>query len=76
MRDIEGEYNPSTNELSPSRGLDLDCETKARIQHQAGNDEKNLIVFRVQTELIGKVAAMVIACIEHKPEGVGVGEEL
>jgi hypothetical protein len=57
-----------TKELSPSRGVDLDCDTKLHVQHQAGNNEKNLVVFWVQTESIGKVAAIVIACIEHKPE--------
>jgi hypothetical protein len=65
----------ATNELSPSHGADLDCDTKLRIQHQAGNTEKNLVVFRVQTELIGKVAAMVIAHTEHKPEQLCIGEE-
>ncbi len=38
---------------------------KSCIQSQAGNDEKRLILFRVQTESIGKVAAMVIAHVEH-----------
>jgi hypothetical protein len=58
----------ATKELSPSHGVDLDCDTKLHEQRQADNNEKNLVVFRVQMESIGKVAAMVIACIEHKPE--------
>jgi hypothetical protein len=65
----------ATKELSPSCGVDLDCDTKLHVQCQTGNDEKNLKVFRIQTELIGKVAAMVIAHIEHKPEPLGIGEE-
>ncbi len=48
--------------------LDLDCDTEFHVQRQAGNNEMNLDVFRVLTELIGKVAAMVIAHIEGKPE--------
>ncbi len=56
----------ATKELSPSHGLDLDCDAKLRIPHQAGNNEKNLVVCWVQTDLIGKVGAMVIACIECK----------
>ena len=35
----------------------------------------NFVVFRVQTESTDKVAAMVVACIEQKPEGWGPGEE-
>ncbi len=65
-----------TWELSSSHGVDLDCDTKLCEQQQAGNNDKNLVVIWIQTESIDKVAAMVIACIEHKPEQVGVGEEL
>ena len=35
---------------------------------QAGNDEKCLILFWIQMESIGEVAAMVIACVEREPE--------
>jgi hypothetical protein len=42
---------------------------------QAGYDEKYLVVFGLQTESTGKVAAMVVARIEHKPEGLGIGDE-
>ena len=35
----------------------------------------NLVAVRLQTESIGEVAAMVIACIEHKPEQLCVGDE-
>jgi hypothetical protein len=42
---------------------------------QAGDDEKHLVVVRLQTESIGEVAAMVIARIERKPEGWGAGDE-
>jgi hypothetical protein len=66
----------ATEELSPSHGLDLDCETILPVQRQAGNYEKHLIIFGAQTESISKVAAMVIACIEHsKSEQLGIGEE-
>jgi hypothetical protein len=67
----------ATKELSPSCGVDLVCDTKLHVQCQAGNDEKNLIYFRVQMELIliGKVAAMVMAHIEYKPEQLCIGEE-
>jgi hypothetical protein len=39
---------------------------------QAGDDEKHLVVVRLQTESIGEVAAMVVARIERKPEGWGL----
>jgi hypothetical protein len=41
---------------------------------QAGDDEKHLVVVRLQTESIGEVAAMVVARIERKPEGWGADE--
>ncbi len=66
----------ATEELSPSRGVDLDCEAKSLVQRHASDDEKNLIVIWLQTELIGKVVAMVIACIECKSEWLWIGEEL
>ena len=57
-------------------GLDLEASQILYTQHsQAGDDEKRLILFRVQTELIGEVAALVIACVEHKPERLGFGDE-
>jgi hypothetical protein len=62
-----------TKELSPSRGLD--CKAESRIQCQANNDEKHLVVVWLQTESTGKVAVMVVAHIEHKPEGLGTGDE-
>jgi hypothetical protein len=49
--------------------------TQSRVQQQASNDEKNLIIVRLQTELIGKVTAMVIDLIERKPVQLGIGEE-
>ena len=42
---------------------------------KAGNNKKGLILFRVQTELMGKVAAVVIAHIKREPEGLRAGEE-
>jgi hypothetical protein len=62
-----------TEELSPSRGLD--SKAQLCIQCKAGNDEKHLIVIGLQMESTGKVAAMAVAPIEHKPEGLGVGDE-
>ncbi len=60
-------YKPTaTKELSPSIGLDL--EAKSCIRRQAGDDEKSLILSRVQTEASGQVTVMVIAGIERKPE--------
>ena len=50
-------------------------EAKSRIRRQAGDNEKRLILFRVQTESIGEVAAMVIARVERKPERVGFVDE-
>ncbi len=62
-----------TKELSPSRGLD--SKAQSCIRCKAGNDEKHLIVDGFQTKSTGEVAAMVVACIERKPEGLGVGDE-
>jgi hypothetical protein len=62
-----------TKELSPSRGLDREAEL--RIRCPAGNDEKHLIVVWLQLESTGKVAVMVVARIERKPEGLGAGDE-
>jgi hypothetical protein len=62
-----------TEELSPGRGLD--CKAQSCIQRKAGNDEEHLVVAWLQTESTGEVAAVVIACIEHKPEGLGFGDE-
>jgi hypothetical protein len=42
---------------------------------QAGDDEKHLVVVRLQTESIGEVAAMVVARIECKPERLCAGDE-
>ncbi len=60
-------------ELSPGRGHD--CEAQFCIRCKAGNNKEHLIVIQLQTEATGKVAAMVIAHIEHKPEGLGFGDE-
>ncbi len=38
-------------------------------------NEKGLILFWVQSESTSKVAAVVIARIEHEPEGLRTGEE-
>ena len=57
------DYKPmATKELSPNIGLDL--EAKSRIRRQAGDNEKRLILFRVQTEATGQVTAMVVARIK------------
>ena len=48
---------------------------KSRIQRQTGDNEKRIILFRVQTESIGEVAAMVIAHVERKPEQLGFVDE-
>jgi hypothetical protein len=55
--------------------LPLIMPMQLHVQHQAGNYEKNLVIVRLQTELIGKVAAMVIAPIENKSVQLGLGEE-
>ncbi len=62
-----------TEELSPGRGLD--CKAQSCIQRKAGDNKEHLVVVRLQTESTGKVAAIVIAHIEHKPEGLGFGDE-
>ena len=64
----------ATKELSPHVGFDL--EPKSRIVCQSSNDENRLVLFLVQPESIGEVTAIVIACIEPKPVGLGVGDEL
>ena len=48
--------------------IGFDLEAKSRIQHQAGNDEKRLVLAGVQTEATGQVTPMVVARIEQKPE--------
>jgi hypothetical protein len=53
-------------ELSPGRGLD--CKAQSCIGCKVSNNKKHLVVVRFQTESTGKVAAMVIARIEHKLE--------
>ncbi len=60
-------------ELSP--GCGLDCKAQLCIRRKAGNDEEHLVVVRLQTELTGEVAAVVIARIECEPEGLGFGDE-
>jgi hypothetical protein len=60
-------------ELSPGRGLD--CKTQSCIQRKAGDEEEHLVVVWLQTEVMGELKAMAIARIEHKPEGLGVGDE-
>jgi hypothetical protein len=62
-----------TKELSPSHGLD--SKAQLCIQCEASNDEKHLVVIGLQTESTGKVTAMVVAPIEHKPEGLGIKDE-
>ncbi len=62
-----------TKELSPSRGLD--SKAQLCIRCKAGNNQKHLIVDGLQMESTGEVAALVVAHIEHKPEGLGVGDE-
>jgi hypothetical protein len=53
----------------------LHFEAISTIQHQAGNDENHFIVMRLQTESSCKVAAVAIAGIKGKPEGLRAGEE-
>ncbi len=62
-----------TEELSPSHGLD--SKAQLCIRCKASDDEKHLVVVGLQTESTGKVAAIVIARIERKPKGLGVGDE-
>jgi len=63
----------ATEELYPSIGLDL--EAKSCIRHQAGDDEKRLVLAGVQTVATGQVTAMVAARIERKPERLCAGDE-
>jgi hypothetical protein len=56
-------------ELSPGRLLD--CKAKLCSRRKASNDKEHLVVIWLQTKLTGKVVAMVMACIERKPEGLG-----
>ncbi len=58
---------------SPGHGLDLEAELC--IRRKAGDDKEHLVVIRLQSESIGKVAAMVIPRIERKSEGWGTGDE-
>ena len=60
-------------ELCPSRGLYREAESRLRCK--AGDDEEHLAVVRLQTKATGEVAAVVIARIERKPEGLGFGDE-
>ncbi len=60
-------------ELSPGRLLD--CKAQSCIRRKAGEDKEHLVVVRLQMESTGEVAAMVRARIEHKPEGLGFGDE-
>jgi hypothetical protein len=53
----------------------LDPKAKSCIQCKAGNNKKHLVVVWLQMEAMGKVKPMAIACIEHKPEGLGVRDE-
>ena len=64
----------ATKELSPRVGFDL--EPTSRILCQSSNNDNCLVLFLVQTELIGEVTAVVVACIERKPVGLGVGDKL
>jgi hypothetical protein len=49
--------------------------SQSNLIYDASDNEKRLILFRVQTESVGEVAAMVIARIERKPELLGFGDE-
>jgi hypothetical protein len=60
-------------ELCSSSGLDREAKAKSRIRCKAGDDKEHLVVVWLQTEVIGEVKAMVIACIENKPEDVDIG---
>ena len=53
-------------------------EAKSCIRHQAGDDEKGLILILVgvQKEATGQVTAMVVARIELKLEKLCAGDEL
>jgi hypothetical protein len=70
---IVGCKSMPTKELSPSRGLD--SKAQLCIRCEAGNDKKHLIVNGLQPESTGKVAVMVVARIEGKPERLGAGDE-
>jgi hypothetical protein len=58
---------PSFTSCLAGFALPLITPMQLHVQQQADNDEKNLVMVLLQMELIGKVAAMVIACIECKP---------
>ena len=42
---------------------------------QAGDDKEHLVVVRIHMDASSDVTAMVIACIERKPEQLCVGNE-
>ncbi len=67
-RAIVGCKSMPTEELSPSRGLD--SKAQSCIRCKAGNNKKHPVVVGLQMELTGKVAVMVVALIERKPEGL------
>ena len=62
------------NERTP-RGYATTSWQNEVTRGRRGERQHNLIVFRAQMESTGKVAAMVVAHIERKPEGWGTGEE-
>ena len=63
----------ATKDFSPSVGFDL--ESKSPILRQSSNDENHPVLFLVQTESIDEVTAVVAACIEHTPVGLGVEDK-
>jgi hypothetical protein len=72
------------NELTRARGRHNERTTRGYATTSWHNEvmrgrrderQHNLVVFRVQTESTGKVAAMVVARIELTPEGWGTGGE-
>ena len=71
--DIELGKVMSPQESSPR--IRLHFEAMFGIPRKAGDDKKGLILFWVQTESMGEVAAVVIALIEREPEGLGSGQE-
>ncbi len=64
----------------PWRGIlgtqrSLDCNAQSCIRRKASDDEEHLVFVRLQTESTDEVAAVVIARIERKLEGLGFGDE-
>jgi hypothetical protein len=53
----------ATKELSPNHWLHCKAKAKSGIMRQASNNKEHLVVVWLHMDAIGKVAAMVIACI-------------